>query len=278
MTTPILENELSTGLVIAGAYADKLRRTLFAQLREHVRKNREVAREIARAAGEINRLLYYILVEELKSSKGDVVRIRVKYSFNPETMEIKWKYDTLKVEYFKRVPDEKVTSIVEKVISEKLAEVKEEYKAPPVSPAKTEEEWASEQTIGIAEGTRPLEKPREKPVHEAHLTAESLVGKVARIEPLGQTLHGSMLFGLIDEKGGSMGIASIEEVAGTHYVEAIIIHEGKAYKTRIKAGGSPQEYIKQPEKLLEELKESKLVEITREEAQQIIESKMEELA
>jgi len=45
MSAPKIENELSTGLVIAGAYADKLRRTLFAQLRDLVKKNRDFARK-----------------------------------------------------------------------------------------------------------------------------------------------------------------------------------------------------------------------------------------
>jgi hypothetical protein len=71
---------LSSGLVIAGAYADKVRRTLFAQLKDLMRQDKEFAREIARAAGELNAVLYRILVEEVKVEKGDVVRIRVNYS------------------------------------------------------------------------------------------------------------------------------------------------------------------------------------------------------
>ncbi len=285
MTTPIIENELSTGLVIAGAYADKLRRTLFAQLRDYVKKNREVGKEIARAAGEVNRLLYYILVEELKSDKGDVVRIRIKYSFNPETMEIKWKYDTLRVEYFKRIPDEEVAKIVEKVIKEKLAQVMEEYKRPveEKTEAKTEtikEEWSTQQTIGIAEGTQPLEKPvlkeerEEKPVEEKTTVLEA----IARADPIGATLHGGVIFKLSNEKGESMGIASIEPVAGQYYIEAVIIGEhGKAYKARIKAEADPDTYTEHPEKIVEELRKAGIVEITKEEAEQVIKAKMEEL-
>jgi hypothetical protein len=70
---------LSSGLVIAGAYADKIRRTLFAQLRDYVKKDKEWGQKIAYAAAQLNRLLYTVLVEQLKVDKGDVVRIRIEY-------------------------------------------------------------------------------------------------------------------------------------------------------------------------------------------------------
>ncbi len=276
MVTPVIENELSTGLVIAGAYADKLRRTLFAQLRDFVKKNRDVAREIARAAGEVNRMLYYILVEELKSDKGDVVRIRIKYSFDPEKMEIKWKYETLRIEYFKRVPDDIIEKAVKKIITEKLAQVQEEYKAPPPKEEEQKEvseaEWAEEKTIGIAEGTQPLEK-KEEPEEKTEHILEELV----KADPIGATLDGGIVFKLANEKDESLGIASIEPHAGEYYIEAILILNGKAYRARIKASHDKDAYVEDPAKLVEEIKKAKLYELSRKDAEEIIKSKMEAL-
>ncbi|RLE52847.1 MAG: DUF2258 domain-containing protein [Candidatus Methanomethylicota archaeon] len=107
--------QLSTGLIIAGAYADKIRKTLFAQLRDAVKRGEVTPQEIARASAEINRILYHIIVDNLKSDKGDVIRARIEYVV--EDGRITWKYDTLRLEYFKRVPDEEVSKAVEKVVS-----------------------------------------------------------------------------------------------------------------------------------------------------------------
>ena len=59
---------------------------------------------------------YRVIVDELKSDKGDVVRARVDYDIvNGRVM---FKLDTLKLEYFKRVPDEEVAKAVEKAMDE----------------------------------------------------------------------------------------------------------------------------------------------------------------
>ena len=106
---------LSTGLVIAGAYADKLRRTLFAQLKDDVKNGKLTSQEVARAAAEMNQLLYQIFVDDLKLDKGDVVRVRVEYEV--EDGNIKWKLDTLNVEVFKRMNDSEVQETVKKRVS-----------------------------------------------------------------------------------------------------------------------------------------------------------------
>jgi hypothetical protein len=107
---------LSTGLIIAGAYADKFRRTLFAQLSEKVKSGEIDSKEVARAAAEVNQLLFNILVEDVKVDKGDVVRIRIDY--NIENGTVKWDLSTLSLEVFKRVNDEDVNSVVKKRIEE----------------------------------------------------------------------------------------------------------------------------------------------------------------
>ncbi|MEM4862577.1 MAG: DUF2258 domain-containing protein [Candidatus Nezhaarchaeales archaeon] len=107
---------LSTGFIIAGAYADKVRKTMYAQLREYVKRGDVSPQEIARAVAELNRALYHILVERLKSDKGDVVRARIEYEI--EDGKLTWKYDTLQLEVFKRVPDEDVRRIVRETVTE----------------------------------------------------------------------------------------------------------------------------------------------------------------
>ncbi len=106
---------LRTGLVIAGAYADKVRRVLFAQLKDKMKSGEIEAQEIARAAGELNRLLFDILVNRLGVDKGDVVRITVDYDI--EGAVIKWRLETLQVQAWRRIPDEDVSRIVSEAVS-----------------------------------------------------------------------------------------------------------------------------------------------------------------
>ncbi|HDJ83940.1 MAG TPA: DUF2258 domain-containing protein [Desulfurococcaceae archaeon] len=113
---------LSSGLVIAGAYADKIRRTLFAQMRDYVRQDKQWAQRVAYAAAQLNRFLYTILVEQLKIDKGDVVRVRIEYEIDEEAKEIRWKWETLQLEAFRRIPQEQVDTLVKQLVS-KAAEV-----------------------------------------------------------------------------------------------------------------------------------------------------------
>jgi hypothetical protein len=107
---------LSSGLVIAGAYADKIRRTLFAQLRDYLKKDKEWGQKIAYAAAQLNRLVYTVLVEQLKVDKGDVVRVRIEYDIDESGKNINWKWDTLVIEAFKRVPKDQIDPIVKQVL------------------------------------------------------------------------------------------------------------------------------------------------------------------
>jgi len=108
---------LSSGLVIAGAYADKIRRTLFAQMRDHVKQDKAWAQKVAYASAQLSRFLYIILVEQLKTDKGDVVRVRIDYEIDESAKEIKWKWDTLQLEVFRRVSQEQVDSIVKEYVA-----------------------------------------------------------------------------------------------------------------------------------------------------------------
>ncbi len=104
---------LNTGLIIAGAYADKARRVLMAQVKGQVD-----TQEAIRAIGELNKLLFDVLVNEIKAEKGDVVRIVVDYDIKEG--QIKWNYDTLRLEFFKRVPDEEVNKKVKEALARAL--------------------------------------------------------------------------------------------------------------------------------------------------------------
>lgn len=116
---------LRTGLVIAGGYADKVRRVLFAQMKDKLKSGEIEGSEVARAAGELNRLLFEILVNKLGIDKGDVVRITVEYEVEGST--IKWKLDTLTIQAWRRIPDETVSRAVE----ETVASAQEFLAAPP---------------------------------------------------------------------------------------------------------------------------------------------------
>ena len=106
---------LSTGYIIVGAYADKLRRTLFAQLSDKLRNKEMESKEIARAAAEVNQRLFDILVNELKLDKGDVVRIRIDYDI--ENNSIHWKYDTLRIEAFRKVSEEEIANVLSRKLT-----------------------------------------------------------------------------------------------------------------------------------------------------------------
>ncbi len=272
-TSEIIENELNTGLVIAGAYADKLRRTLFAQLRDYVKKNKEFAREVARAAGEVNRLLYIILVENLKSDKGDAVRIRIKYKFDPREMKIRWEYDTLRIEFFKRQPDEQVNEVAKKVIKEKLKEVMEQYaEAPSREEAEEamrealETKEAKEEATEATETTQPIEK-----------TEENIVDLIGSVDPIGETASEGVVFKVTSKEGENIGLISLEPRAGEWIIDAIIIHAGKAYRMYTKASKDKQTYMDNPSSLVEELSKSKPVPISSEDARKLIEGKMGEI-
>ena len=109
--------ELRSGLVFAAGYADKLRRTIFAQLREQVKKDKELAKQVALYVGRLNRALYTLLVEELKVDKFDVVRITISYELDEVNKAIVWKWDTLKVEIYKRIPPETYEEALKKFVA-----------------------------------------------------------------------------------------------------------------------------------------------------------------
>ncbi len=116
---------LNTGLVIVGAYADKVRRTLFAQLKDKIKAKEIDSKTVAKASGDLNKLLYEIFVNRLKLDKGDVVRIVVDYDV--ENGEVVWNLESLRVEVFKRLAEEEYADIIKESVKriEELEEVEE---------------------------------------------------------------------------------------------------------------------------------------------------------
>jgi len=114
---------LRSGAVIVGAYAKKIRKTLFAQLKDKVKSKEISTQEVARAAGEINRILYILFVEKLKLDKGDVVRVVIDYDLVDN--QIKWNYSTLKVECYRKVPEEDINRYLKEILEgiEKISAV-----------------------------------------------------------------------------------------------------------------------------------------------------------
>ncbi|ASJ13951.1 single- stranded DNA-binding family protein [Thermococcus radiotolerans] len=114
---------LSTGFVRASGYAYKVRRVLFALTRKKVDP-----REVVRAAGELNQKIFEKL-QELGVEKSDVVRITVPFSIEDGT--IKWDYEGLNIEVYRKNEEEKLAMAMEeieereKALEEQIKELEE---------------------------------------------------------------------------------------------------------------------------------------------------------
>jgi len=265
--------QLSTGFVIAGAYADKLRRVLFAQLRDEIKKGNIENRQVAYRAGELNRLLFEILVNKLKLDKGDVVRIRVEYDVKDG--DIVWKLDTLRVEAFRRIPDEEVEKAVREVVG-----AAKEVLARPV----TEEEraWTEAREREVE---REVARRREEAV--AAVAAEKAKPEAAAVEEVkppvepysatlyGETIEGEKLALLKDEEDNNIGLVLLKPEDGATKITSILVAGREAYK----AEGTvekPVEDIDENE-IVKIAKELKYTKIERSEAMEFIRRKMEEI-
>lgn len=245
-----VEQELNTGIVIAGAYADKVRRTLFAQLGSYVRAGRDYATEIARGAAELNMVLYYIIVDGLKSDKGDAVRIRIRYTYDTNRNVLEWDYDSLKIEFYKRVPEEQVDNITRRVINERLAEAKSRFRAAVVE--KTELETAPVQRVEHFDPTR----------------------LISRVENYGETPSGGIVFIVRDAGGRILGLGSIDYEAGGLTVDIVIILEENGYRARFRASRGLEEYRSNPSLLLKEIGSQGFIVLSSDDARRLIQEKM----
>jgi len=141
---------VSSGLIIAGAYANKLRRVMFATL-----KGKIDSKEVARASGELNALLFE-LFREIGVEKGDVVRITIEYEI--VNGKIEWKWDTLEVQHY-RLVEESSTKIKE--LLPRVLERREEVVARPALPMEIEVEYLGTVKEGL-EDVYVVKAPKEE--------------------------------------------------------------------------------------------------------------------
>lgn len=254
-----LIRELNTGIVIAGAYATKVRRTLFAQLKNEIKNDKELAKEAARASAELNRVIYHVLVEALRADKGDAVRVRVKYRMDEPSKRIIFDYDTLKLEVFKRVSDEQVSESVKKVLKEKLEEVKKQYATLPVA-EKVEEELKPEEAQVV-----------QKPV-EAMATVD-LLKNVKSLDLLGETVSGGLLYKIVGLNDQSIGILTLEPSDRGVLIDALIMVGGKRYRCLKTSEKGRDVLAENTDMILQELGTVKPVEIGVKEAEELIREK-----
>lgn len=106
---------LNTGLVYVAGYADKIKRTVFAQLREQAR-DKEAAKMIAFHVGQLNRALFTLLVEEMKLAKDDGVKIIIDYQWDEDKKAITWLWNTLQLIVYRKVSEEEVKRHLESFI------------------------------------------------------------------------------------------------------------------------------------------------------------------
>ncbi len=237
---------LSTGLVIAGAYADKLRRTLFAQLRDYIKQKRIEPSEVARAAGEVNRLLFDIIVNKLKLDKGDVVRARIEYELverEDGKLGIKWLYDTLTLEAFRRVPQEEVDRAVKETVS-KRTEVLES----PVT--EREAEWTGERPTTY----KPLEHVK--------------IGDITALGVVPDT--GEHLYLVQNDQGDSIGLLVARRENGRTRAHVILVLDHKAMRSEVVIDAEPDKLEEVKEKVIEAIHHSEATAIPNEEAQRLI--------
>jgi len=93
--------ELSTGIIVAARFADKLRRVALVAFGKMVDKN-VVLRDVA----ELNQELYEEIVNKRKIGKLDVIRIIVDAEYDEK--ENKIKFSNIRIQHF--VPEDKCAS------------------------------------------------------------------------------------------------------------------------------------------------------------------------
>lgn len=266
----LIPRELNSGLIIVGAYAAKIRRTLFAQLSDLVKQSKEFSKEIARASGELNTVIYNILVNELKLDKGDVVRIRIKYTADPDNKKISWHYDTLRIEAFKKMPSKDIDNVVDSFIRKRLDQVVSQFRA----------------GLGVVEEKVEAYEVEERPptpppvpthVPPGSLTPRDIVNIIGSIDMLGEIAEGGYLFKIVEKRGKSLGLISLSQIMDEIVIDGIVIHEETPYKIIIRSKGRIEMYLEDPSRIISELEKASLTIISKDDAEKIIREKMQSL-
>lgn len=256
---------LSTGYVIAGAYADKVRRVLFAQLRDMIKRGEIENSTVARRAGELNRILFDIIVNRLGLDKSDVVRVRIEY--NIENRDIKWVLDTLRIEAFRRIPDDQVARAVRETLAEAEKVLAREA---------TEEELAWTEAR-----EREVERAIQRRAAEARAATERKTGEsfdIASAAFFGETRQGERIALLKNSGGDNVGLAAIQASPNGSRIQVILVPEpGKAYQATLTLEHGPDEIREKPSLLVGAIKKTVFERIPRDEAEKVIMEKLRSL-
>lgn len=178
--------------------------------------------------------------------------MRINYVYDKAKNRVTWDYNSLKIEYYRRVPDEEVEAIARRVINEKLQEVINRFRA-----AEAVESIQVEERV---------EEPK---------TIEG--SQVSSLSLLGESINGGLRFAILDQFGKPMGLGSIDYEAGGWFADFVYIVGGRAYRSRFRVSGSIDEYRLNPNKLLLEFNKHPSVEINAQDALSIMEEKKKSL-
>jgi len=106
---------LSSGLVYVGFCIGKLRKNLYAYLRNYISRDREWCLGIEKAVKELDNVVNKVFIK-LGVGEDDVVRIRIEYQINENNKSIIFNWSTLSIEVFRRIPRKDVEAIIKNIL------------------------------------------------------------------------------------------------------------------------------------------------------------------
>jgi hypothetical protein len=106
---------LSSGLVYVRFCIDKLRKNLYAYLRNYISRDREWCLGIDKAVEELSNVVSKVFIK-LGVSEDDVVRIRIEYQIDENSKSIIFNWSTLSIEVFRRIPRKDVEAIIKNIL------------------------------------------------------------------------------------------------------------------------------------------------------------------
>jgi hypothetical protein len=106
---------LSSGLVYVRSCIDKLRKNLYAYLRNYISRDREWCLGIDKAVEELSNVVSKVFIK-LGVGEDDVVRIRIEYQINENSKSIIFNWSTISIEVFRRIPRKDVEAVVKNIL------------------------------------------------------------------------------------------------------------------------------------------------------------------
>jgi hypothetical protein len=93
----------------------KLRKNLYAYLRNYISRDREWCLGIEKAVKELDNVMNKVFTK-LGVGEEDVVRIRIEYQINENSKSIIFNWSTLSIEVFRRIPRKDVEAVVKNIL------------------------------------------------------------------------------------------------------------------------------------------------------------------